>query len=227
MPRPGNIEPSLLRTFVCIAETGSFTAAAHAVGRTQSTISMQMRKLEQLLHQTLLIRGRGSSIRLTERGSALLDRAQDFLSLHDRIWFEFQAPGPADAEPPPDYALPLRAQRDAFTAQIMMTLLTNERFVEAYALVMRFVERNETVDPASLDPQSDALFVGLLSMLEYISINFLSNTIDREMLLRQRRSGLVRVYDTLRGYIDYKRVAWNRPNAYRSFEAMIRDHARR
>ena len=223
MPRPGNIEPDLLRTFVHIAETGSFTAAAHIVGRTQSAVSMQMRKLEDLLGHSLLARRRGSQLRLTESGSALLGRARELLALHDGIWRDFHASLPG--VPEADYALPIRAQREAFTSQIMMTLLTNDRFVEAYALVMRAVERQELVDPASIDPRSDELFMGLLSMLEFVSINFLSNTIDREMLLRQRRSGLVRVYEMLRGYIEHKRAVWQRPNAYRSFELVICEHA--
>ena len=139
---------------------------------------MQVRKLEQLLGLTLLDRSRGSGVRLTERGSVFLARAKDFLTLHDQIWDEFN--GSVAAVAPTDHALPQRAQREAFTSQIMMTLLTNERFVEAYALVMRFVERGEIVDPTTIDAKSDELFMGLLSMLEYVSINFLSNTIDRE-----------------------------------------------
>ena len=227
MTRLGSIEPELLRTFVCIAETGSFTAAAGIIGRTQSTVSVQMRKLEQVLGHTLLVRGRGSHVRLSGRGTSLLVQAKELLTLHDAIWNEFRGSGAEKSsnDPPADYSLPIRAQREAFTSQIMMTLLTNERFVEAYSLVMRLVELKESVDPTAIDPKSDALFMGLLSMLEYVSINFLSNTIDREMLLRQRRSGLIRVYETLRPYIEYKRLAWNRPNAYRSFEAMIKDHA--
>jgi len=38
-----NLDIDLLRTLVAIAETGSFTAAAEQIGRTQSAISMQMK----------------------------------------------------------------------------------------------------------------------------------------------------------------------------------------
>ena len=40
------LDSDLLRTFVAIAETGNFTKAAVHVGRTQSAVSMQMKRLE-------------------------------------------------------------------------------------------------------------------------------------------------------------------------------------
>jgi hypothetical protein len=118
----------------------------------------------------------------------------------------------------------MKAQREAFTTQVMLTLLTNEKFTEAYALVMRCVETNTPCDPAKLDPREDELYMALLSMLEYISIHFLSNTMDRDIILRQRRSGLLRVYEMLAAYIGHKRTVWTRPNAYRSFEMVVKDH---
>jgi hypothetical protein len=47
---------------------------------------------------------------------------------------------------------------------------------------------------------------------------------DREVILRQRKSGLLKVYETLAGYIEYKREVWSRPNVYRSFELVVKDH---
>ena len=54
---PPGIDPDLLRSFVLVAEGGSVTRAAQSVGRTQSAVSMQMRRLEELLGQPLLARG--------------------------------------------------------------------------------------------------------------------------------------------------------------------------
>ncbi|HKI81847.1 MAG TPA: LysR family transcriptional regulator, partial [Pseudodesulfovibrio sp.] len=52
--------PDLLRSFVAAADTGSFTKAAPMVHRTQSAISMQMKKLEKDLGRELFRReGRG------------------------------------------------------------------------------------------------------------------------------------------------------------------------
>jgi molybdenum-dependent DNA-binding transcriptional regulator ModE len=224
MVRPSAIDPDLLRSFLGIAETGSFTRAAEMVGRSQSAVSMQLRRLEILLGHSLLSRSKGGTVRLTPHGSRLVERAKEMLSLNDTILAEFRGIDTSHQAPPDDYALPLKAQREAFTAQVMLTLLTNEKFSDAYALVMRCVEKSVIVDIVTLTSKDDTLYMALLSMLEYISINFLSNTLDREIVLRQRRSGLLRVYETLVDYIAHKRRVWSRPNAYRSFELFVKHH---
>ena len=229
MSRRGVIDPDLLRNFLRVAETGSFPRAAEQAGRTQSTISMQVSRLEAVLGRKVFSRSKGTTVRLTGDGSRLFTHAKEMLAVHDAIWDDFHmldGPGREAAEgaAPDDYALPLRAQREAFTAQVMLTLLTNEKFTEAYAMVMRSVETQQSVDPACMSARDDDLYMALLSMLEYISINFLSNTMDREIILRQRKSGLLRVYQVLNRYIDHKRQVWGRPNAYRSFELVVRDH---
>ena len=83
---------------------------------------------------------------------------------------------------------------------------------------------NILVDPLVIDQKDDDLIMSLLSMLEYISINFLSNSMDRNIILRQRKSGLLRTYEVLQNYIAYKRQAWGRPNVYRSFEEVVKNH---
>lgn len=229
MAHYGAIDPNLLRTFVRVAETGSFTHTAELVGRTQSTISMQVRRLENVLGRSLLSRSKGTKVRLTEAGSRLLTRAQEMLALHDAIWEDFHSTDSVSrasvVQPASnDYALPLKAQREAFTAQVMMTLLTNDKFTKAYAIAMRSVEAQKPIDPVAIGARDDELLMALLSMLEYIAINFLSNTMDREVILRQRKSGLLRVYQVLETYINYKRKIWQRPNAYRSFELLVKNH---
>ena len=47
MTLPQALDPDLLRAFVLIAEGHSFTQAAARVGRTQSAISMQVKRLEE------------------------------------------------------------------------------------------------------------------------------------------------------------------------------------
>jgi DNA-binding transcriptional LysR family regulator len=47
----GNLDPELLQTLVAIADTGSFGAAAKNVHRTQSAVSMQMKRLEDIIEQ--------------------------------------------------------------------------------------------------------------------------------------------------------------------------------
>ena len=103
-----SLDPDLLRTFTCIAEDGSFTRAAHRVGRTQSAVSMQMQRREGLLGQRLLSRGKGGAVHLTPHGEFLLHRARDLLALNDEIWSSFRTPavhGIVRLGTPDDYAL--------------------------------------------------------------------------------------------------------------------------
>ena len=50
------LEMDVLKTFVAIAETGNFTTAAETVYRTPSAVSMQIKKLEEMLGCTLFLR---------------------------------------------------------------------------------------------------------------------------------------------------------------------------
>ncbi|WP_245615230.1 LysR substrate-binding domain-containing protein [Muricoccus aerilatus] len=104
---PPGIDPDLLRSFVLVAEGGSVTRTALRVGRTQSAVSMQMRRLEEMLGQPLLLRGpRGLSP--TPHGLWLLDRARRLLAMHDEIVNNFRAPeitGRIRLGSPDDYAL--------------------------------------------------------------------------------------------------------------------------
>ncbi|PWT87164.1 MAG: LysR family transcriptional regulator [Proteobacteria bacterium] len=75
------IDIEQLRTFVAIVETGSFTQAAEVVHKTQSAVSMQIKKLEERLEHPIFARdGRGS--RLTEHGERLLDYARRIVKLN-------------------------------------------------------------------------------------------------------------------------------------------------
>ena len=74
----GSMNSDLLRTFVAITESGSFTAAGRRVGRTQSAVSLQMRRLEAALGRPLFVRGTTSPT-LTEHGVLLLGHARRIL----------------------------------------------------------------------------------------------------------------------------------------------------
>ena len=75
---------ALLRNFAVIARTGSISVAGLQVGRTQSALSMQMRRLEEQVGQKLLHRS-GSGVRLTTAGERLLRHAEALLGRHDEI----------------------------------------------------------------------------------------------------------------------------------------------
>ena len=76
-------DPMLLQSFVSIVETGSFTSAARCIHRTQSAISMQIRRLEESLDCRLFERV-GRTMRLTQSGEAYFDYARRILRLYDQ-----------------------------------------------------------------------------------------------------------------------------------------------
>ncbi|BCM81872.1 LysR substrate-binding domain-containing protein [Methylobacterium indicum] len=69
-----------LRTLVAIAESGSFTRAAEAVHKTQSAVSMQMKRLEERIGREIFLKA-GRGVRLTEDGERLLDYARRIVRL--------------------------------------------------------------------------------------------------------------------------------------------------
>jgi DNA-binding transcriptional LysR family regulator len=91
MGLPLAFDLDLLRTFVAIAEERSFTRAATRVGRTQSAVSLQMQRLEGLLGQTVIARGKGGSVELSSEGAYLLGRARELLELNDDIMRSMRA----------------------------------------------------------------------------------------------------------------------------------------
>lgn len=102
------LDPDLLRVFVLIAEGHSFTSAANVVGRTQSAVSMQIRRLEETLGSPVLTRGKGEAAELTAHGQFLLSRARQILALNDEVFATFRAPpiaGSVRLGTPDDYAL--------------------------------------------------------------------------------------------------------------------------
>lgn len=70
-----------LRTFVAIADAGSFTRAADVVHKTQSAVSMQMKRLEERVGRPVFERD-GRATRLTEDGERLLDYARRIVRLN-------------------------------------------------------------------------------------------------------------------------------------------------
>lgn len=77
-----NIPTDLLRTFVKTVDLGSFTRAGDAVGRTQSAVSLQVQRLEEMLDAPLFVRGT-HRVKLTDEGMTLIDYARRMLALND------------------------------------------------------------------------------------------------------------------------------------------------
>ena len=79
---PVNLDMDVLRTLAVAMELGSFARAAERLGRSQSAVSLQMRKLEQQAGQSLF-RKQGRGLALTEAGDVILSYARRMLELND------------------------------------------------------------------------------------------------------------------------------------------------
>lgn len=79
-----NLDLDLVRSFVTIAEVQNFTRAGERLGRSQSAISLQVRRLEDQVGQRLLSRD-PRHVTLTAEGEAFLPQARRLLRLNDEI----------------------------------------------------------------------------------------------------------------------------------------------
>lgn len=78
----------LIRTFIAICEARSFTAAARQVGRTQSAISLQVKRMEDRLGRSLFIRDK-LPVELTPHGEKFLGYARRILATYDEAMSAF------------------------------------------------------------------------------------------------------------------------------------------
>lgn len=77
-----NYQTDLLRTFVSVIDLGAYTKAGEVLGRTQPAISLQMRRLEELVGAPV-IKQVGRTLMLTSEGEMLLSYAREILRLND------------------------------------------------------------------------------------------------------------------------------------------------
>jgi DNA-binding transcriptional LysR family regulator len=114
-----------LQTFISIADTGSFTRAAEEVHRTQSAVSMQMRRLEERIGKPLFEKD-GRTNRLTEEGDKLLSYARRLIFLNRETLAAFddrRLEGTIRIGTPDDYA-------DRFLPEIMARFTRSNPRVE-------------------------------------------------------------------------------------------------
>ena len=87
-----SIDTDVLRTFVAIADQGGFTRAGETVNRTQSAVSMQMKRLEEDVLERKLFERDGRQVRLTPEGQVLLGYARRILKLHSEVFNTLREP---------------------------------------------------------------------------------------------------------------------------------------
>src|ERR1700693_3471002 len=140
------IDVDQLRTFIAIAETGSFTKAAEVVNKTQSAVSMQMKRLEERLERPIFARD-GRASKLTEDGARLLDYARRIVKLNVETLAAFsdaELSGRVRLGVPDDYA-------DRYLPEIMARFSRVYPGVELTVICEPTVDLLERIDANELD----------------------------------------------------------------------------
>ena len=83
------LEIDLLKTLVAINDTGSFNRAAKVVFRTPSAVSMQMKRLEEVIGRPIFLKD-GRGLTMTGDGNELLGYARRILALADEALLKFR-----------------------------------------------------------------------------------------------------------------------------------------
>jgi len=140
------IDVDQLRTFIAIAETGSFTKAAEVVNKTQSAVSMQMKRLEERIEKAIFVRD-GRASRLTDDGQRLLDYARRIIKLNLETLAAFSSnelTGRVRLGVPDDYA-------DRYLPEIMARFSRAYVGVELSVMCEPSVDLIERIDANQLD----------------------------------------------------------------------------
>ena len=162
------IDVDQLRTFIAIVETGSFTKAADIVHKTQSAVSMQMKRLEERLGRPVFARD-GRASKLTEDGERLLDYARRIVKLNVEALAAFddaELTGRVRLGLPDDYA-------DRYLPEIMARFSRAYPGVELTVMCEPSIELIERIDANELD----------LAIITSCESSRASETFRRERLL--------------------------------------------
>jgi len=76
------LDISTVQAFLLVADLQSFTRAAEALGATQAAVSLKLQRLETLLNKRLIDRS-PRAVKLTDDGTAFLERARVLMDAHD------------------------------------------------------------------------------------------------------------------------------------------------
>lgn len=135
-----------LHTFLAIIDTGSFTKAADRVFKTQSAVSMQMRRLEERIGKQLFAKdGRGN--RLTAEGEKLLNYARRIIRLNNEAIAAFddnRLEGTLRIGTPDDYA-------DRYMPEIIGRFAKTHPNVELYIVCENSASLAERMAKGELD----------------------------------------------------------------------------
>lgn len=140
-----NVDVDLLRALVAVSQFKSFTHAAEHLFRTQSAISLQIRRLEEFVGQPVLDRGR--NISLTPAGEMVYSYAVEILKLNDSLFFEIQKKNKTDViriGTPDDYA-------QLILPRLMKSFVDQNRHVEIHIISDLSINLAAMVSAGALD----------------------------------------------------------------------------
>jgi DNA-binding transcriptional LysR family regulator len=129
------MDTHLIKSFLILAKTKNFTKAANQLYRSQSTISLQIAKLEQTLGKTLFLRDK-RNVFLTLEGEQFLSYAYKILQIEEEMLHHFQKPSIKGE-------VTLGTPEDLATAYLP-NILGN--FVEVYPEILLNVHCEFTID---------------------------------------------------------------------------------
>jgi DNA-binding transcriptional LysR family regulator len=90
-PMTRDLDLALLRAFTAVVDAGSVTGAARILNRTQAAVSLQIKRLEEALGQTLFERHHKRLV-LAPAGEELLGFAQRLVAMNDEVWDRMTTP---------------------------------------------------------------------------------------------------------------------------------------
>ncbi|UFS60955.1 LysR substrate-binding domain-containing protein [Subtercola endophyticus] len=164
-------DPVLLTTFLAVAETHSFTAAAHRLGISQPTVSQHIRKLEDAAGRQLVARDT-RDVRMTDNGDAMAGFARSILAAHSAATAYFSGSamrgklrfGAADDLAITQLPRILRHFRQLYP-QINLELTVNQstplyRQLKAGRLDLIFIKRMSDSDEGALVRRDTQVWVG-------------------------------------------------------------------
>jgi len=140
------LDTDQLQTFVAIVDNGSFTRAAEQVFKTQSAVSMQMRRLEERVGKQLFTKD-GRGVKLTDEGDKLLNYARRIIRLNNEAVAAFddnRLEGSIRIGTPDDYA-------DRYMPDIISRFGKTHPNVELYIVCEASVDLAERLKHGELD----------------------------------------------------------------------------
>jgi DNA-binding transcriptional LysR family regulator len=140
------LDTDQLRSFMAIVDTGSFTRAAERVHKTQSAVSMHIRRLEEQLGRALFVKN-GRGVKLSGDGDRLVDFAREMLRIEASAMMQVGQKGLSGQVRlgiPDDYA-------EVFMPSIMEGFARKHPFVEVSVICEGSLALAERVRSHELD----------------------------------------------------------------------------